>query len=168
MNSNSEFMRLWNAGVSVKRFHTWSSIKEQNLAAHSWGVAMILLHIGGEEAEDVNLIRAALVHDLHEVEAGDIPYPYKRNDLRVAEAYKDQEEDFNNRYGIEYQLTTKQVTLLKWADMFECLLHAVREVDMGNKLMVPVVQKASGVCLESAPNERARQLVYEVLDVRNR
>lgn len=162
----SEFHRLYRAGTDVTRFHTWPTIKPQNLAAHSWGVAMTIMHI--YPAAKKELIRAALVHDLHESEAGDIPYPYKRNDSRVAEAYADQEHEFNTRMGIEYSLDEYDTAILKWADMFECMLHALNEVEMGNSRMVAVSQKAAGVCLETAPNEKAKQLVYEVLDVRNR
>ena len=84
------FQALYDAGA-VKRWHTKLTIKEQDNAAHQWGVAMIVAHIFPGSS---HLLMAALTHDLHEAEAGDIPYPFKRNNPVVKEAYDKQAEAF--------------------------------------------------------------------------
>lgn len=154
----SEFRQLYQAG-SVKRWHTRQTIKEQDLAAHSWGVAMIVNVIWPGNAE---LMRAALVHDLHESEAGDIPYPFKKNTPAVFDAYASQEDSFNKKHGIEYNLGAEFKHALKWADMFELLMWSKREINLGNQNMWQTLGVAMRA-LEAMghPNERARNLYME-------
>jgi len=121
-------LKLHESGT-VLRWHTWPTIKEQNLAAHSWGVAMICAQLAPGEAD---LITAALVHDLHEVEAGDVPYPFKQNNAFVGRAYDEQQLQFNETNGCNIVLDERQQRILKWADMFELLLFARREYHIGN------------------------------------
>lgn len=48
----------------------------QTLAAHQWGVAMILKILKPDAPEA--LLMAALTHDVGELVVGDLPYPFKR------------------------------------------------------------------------------------------
>jgi len=69
----------------VKRWHMIRMRDEQNVAAHSYNVAMLLmrmLRILGRELdisaeEQLRVIEWALCHDVHEIEHGDVPSPSK-------------------------------------------------------------------------------------------
>lgn len=155
------FLRLYEAG-SVKRWHTKLTIKDQDLAAHSWGVAMICAHIYPHNAE---LIQAALTHDLHEHEAGDIPYPFKRGNPAVKEAYAKQEESFAKDHAIAPYLGEELYHALKWADMMELLMWARREINMGNRNLLHTQEVATAALLQMGhPNEAAEYLFSEVLN----
>jgi len=62
----------------VKRWHTAETTTPQSVAEHSFGVALILLRIVPEERMSLNLLKAALLHDMGELETGDIPYATKK------------------------------------------------------------------------------------------
>ncbi len=157
----NNFLALYEAG-GVKRWHTKLTIKEQDLASHSWGVAMVLLQIAPDRPQ---LLRAALVHDLHEVEAGDIPYPFKRNNAVVRDAYTKQEREFAEAHGEDYPvLLEDDEHLLKWADMFELLLWAKREIMMGNSYLLNTRSVAiAALNRMGAPNKAAADLLNEAL-----
>lgn len=152
-------MKLYAAGV-VKRWHTWTTIKEQNLADHSWGVAMIILKIAPQDHE---LVRAALLHDLAEVESGDIPYPFKKRNPAVADALTMHEARFDSINGATCFLSEEQTKMLKWADMFELMLWSKRELKLGNENMRQPIDLAFHALRDMGhPNEIARQLFEEV------
>ena len=147
--------KLYLAGA-VKRWHTKPTIKEQDVAAHSWGVGLILMKIA---PDNLVLLRAGLTHDCHELEAGDIPYPFKRNNDIVKEAYDSQEEAFNEKYGIYHGLTDDERKMLKWADMFELYLWCKRELQLGNQGMLHTLDVAFRALRDMGPpNEVARKL----------
>jgi len=154
----SDFRKLYDAG-QVKRYHTQVTIKEQTLADHQWGVAMILNHI---YPNGYQLLMAALTHDLAECESGDIPYTGKRDNYNLKSASDDAEEAFNFKYGLCQHLTTDEQHLLQWADMFECFLFASRETWLGNQTMQKVVATAREALNRIGhPNEKAAQLFKE-------
>lgn len=155
------FQALYDAGA-VQRWHTWPTIKSQNLAEHSWGVAMTILKIWPEAT--VEFIEAALTHDLHEVEAGDIPYPFKKNNEVVRDAYEDQEEDFQERHELASPTSELQLKILKWADMYELLLYTTREFQMGNQKMAKTMNVARDALIEMGhPTPQARALFEETV-----
>ena len=156
--------KLHQAG-SVRRWHTCLTLKDQDLAAHSWGVALVIMAIR-PEMDSPNLLKAALVHDLHEFVAGDIPYPFKKNNPQVKKAYDKQEADFNVVNEIQFDLDPYDTRCLKWADMFELYLFAERELSMGNQNMVETMRVAIRALLAlGAPNELARALFFKTTGV---
>ena len=65
---------------NVQRWHMVSPLHAQNVAAHSFGVAMLARHIAPGDLhviERVQLLELGLVHDAHETRFGDIPGPAK-------------------------------------------------------------------------------------------
>lgn len=152
------FMDLYNAGA-VKRWHTVNTLKEQDLAAHSWGVAMIVSYLGGSP----RAVQAALVHDLHESEFGDFPFQTKRDFREVLEVERTVQAQFANIHDIENEedLNASERALVKWADLFESWLWARREMKMGNQGMLDVVIRAGDAIVKNFPNDRARSLYDE-------
>lgn len=149
------FFELYAAGA-IKRWHVANTIKEQDVAAHSWGVAMICAHI---EPGNYKLMMAALTHDLAESETGDIPYQVKKAYPKLAREAKEVEGMFEHYHGLEFRLTEYEQHCLKWADMFELYLWCLREMGMGNQYMLQVHNRATeALNTMSAPNETARML----------
>lgn len=158
-------LNLYQAGA-VKRWHTKLTIKEQDVAAHSWGVAMVLRYIYPEANADV--LMAALTHDLHESEAGDIPYPFKRNNPDVAAAYSRQEAQFEEANEINVPLLPFERKLLKWCDMMELALWCKRELSLGNTSMLRTLRVAKKALEDlGSPTEKADQLFQEIFNEPN-
>jgi len=156
---------LYEAGNSVKRWHTWPTLQEQSVASHSWGVAMILKYIY-PEATSVDMLMA-LTHDLAEYVTGDIPYPFKKRSPKVQDGVVDAEVDFEYSYGLPAPLPGGMMAkYLKWADMFELLMFSVRETQMGNTKFFDTVRVAKAALEEMGhPTDRARQLYNDFLGI---
>jgi 5'-deoxynucleotidase YfbR-like HD superfamily hydrolase len=116
----------------VKRFHTIPTTRDQSLAEHSYGVAVILLHIyeGNVRPE---LLKAALYHDLAELETGDIPATTKWRSPELRRQLSLQEAEFDKRYNLTQNLTAEETRELKFADMMELCQFCIDEINMGNK-----------------------------------
>lgn len=116
------------------------NLRPQNLAAHQWGVAMILnrLHVGPAN-DHFMLIKAALEHDLAESEIGDMPRPARTQE------HRDLEGEVSARMNVwtEDTLPGHLVPWLKWADLMEAGLHAQREMALGNTNFCEVVLRVS-------------------------
>lgn len=153
------FLSLYLAG-GVKRWHTKDTIKEQTLASHQWGVALICMQI---KPGDVQLLEAALCHDLGEVVTGDIPYPKEPEMRRLTETAEARFARDNN-LPIVFLLDEEQSACLRWADMFEALMFAQRETELGNTYMLKVVHAAVKALDDmGTPNKRAAELIDQLI-----
>jgi len=154
------FQVLYNA-ARTKRWHTCDTLKEQNLADHQWGVALIVMELA---PGNYNLLRAALVHDLGESVTGDIPYTGKRLYPELGYYSEAAERDFADGYGTMVRLSDDERRIATWADMLEAYLFAKREVLLGNTTMSSVVDNArEALSTYKPPNPRAAELLKEVL-----
>lgn len=65
----------------VDRWHIVHTVKHQSLAEHQWGVSVIAMHLAElmkvADREIILILQHALLHDIEEIETGDIPSPYK-------------------------------------------------------------------------------------------
>lgn len=106
-------------GNSVERWHTQGWPVKQTVAAHSWGVAMLLLERAPERVVDKGLLKAALTHDLHESILGDIPWGV-REEFSDLGALIDEAADLVDReMGVKVELSEEQMGWLRWADAEE-------------------------------------------------
>lgn len=120
------------SGSVVRRFHTVDTIKEDLVGRHSHGVAMLCFAMS--EKPSLDLIMAALSHDLGEQVIGDIPSPTKRAlgsgmeriDAMEENALLDQGLDFHKR------LTEEEKAILRVADCLDGMLFCIREAQLGN------------------------------------
>jgi 5'-deoxynucleotidase YfbR-like HD superfamily hydrolase len=129
------FKMLYDAG-RIQRYHT-SDVTPQSVAAHSWGVAMIVCRCYPKDRPiPQNLIMAAMTHDMAEAETGDIPAPAKWDYPQLGKVLDQIEQSFNETHGIDYKLTPQEARILEWADTFELVLwcsvhrHLVAAEDM--------------------------------------
>lgn len=116
---------------NVKRYHTFSIIGGQNIGHHSHRVAIILWFLTDGMASG-NLIKAALFHDLSEIETGDTPATAKWSYPSIATSLKTVESMFDTHYQIDVELTAREQFLLKVADILELMIFAVEQRRLGN------------------------------------
>jgi len=118
-------LKRWREGAQVERAHTVRHIGDYSVGAHSHGVAIIILAL--HPAPSPNLIRAALLHDLHEVHTGDVPIFAKTED------FKRLEELVDRKIGTKVWLTSEERLWLRGADSLELLLWCREQQTMGNR-----------------------------------
>lgn len=113
-----------------------------------------------------DLLLAALTHDLHESEAGDIPYPFKRENEEVSKAYAKQEKEFAEAHGEDFPSGEVDSHILKWADMFELLLWSHRELALGNTYFRHTIRVARDALANmGSPTPEATVLISEYWSV---
>lgn len=121
---------LW-YNAQVRRFHTVPLVGEQTVAAHSWGVAMIILRLHPDPTKA--LLAAALTHDLAESYVGDVPYTLREFDAKLKSSIDTIEKSLlKEEFGIEYGLTLEEQNWLACADMLELVLFCRHQCSMGN------------------------------------
>lgn len=104
---------------TVERYHTLMPATRQTTAHHSWGVAMIILTLHPKPSLD--LIRAALMHDMAEKITGDAPYAAKREWPEIGIGLKKAETEINNTLEMP-KLTQREKEWLKAADQAEAFV----------------------------------------------
>lgn len=156
------FYKLYGAG-RVKRYHT-TDIPAQSLAAHSWGVALIVTKIYPKPMEPTGrLLMAALTHDLAESETGDIPAPLKWKSRSMDSLLDRLEKEFNVTNGIDWDLTQAEKRLLQWADTFELCLYCSHCAYLGNREAEATLKRGLGRLLEIGyPSTEAAELFADI------
>lgn len=103
----------------VRRWHTHPFYK-QTVAEHSWGAAMII--ISECPNPSANLLKAALIHDLHEAMIGDIT-PAGKTILNIREKEEAYKLQWLKELKIEWPpLTDEEKWWLEYADKGEATL----------------------------------------------
>lgn len=146
----SRLQFIFDGGTS-KRYHTVDTLRIQDIAAHSFGVAW-LCELLTEEGASKNLIMAALAHDLAEHQCGDIPSPVKRR-MGVGHLFHAEETKLlhDNQIAYEILLTPEEKLILKQADMIEGMLFCLRERQLGNTKIEEVYGRFSKYAMEDGP-----------------
>lgn len=130
------FLELYDA-ARTSRFHTtvdYTNSPKQNLAEHSWGVAMIVLELHRRMyiSPSVSVIQAALEHDLAEAWTGDMAANAKWRYPKLARMLREAEVAVNNEIGItQTGLTEIEELILEWADKMELFIYAWKRHQAG-------------------------------------
>jgi 5'-deoxynucleotidase YfbR-like HD superfamily hydrolase len=115
----------------VQRWHTKRSIHRQTVGEHTFGVVAIILHLW--PYSHLNLIKAAMWHDIPEIATGDIPAPTKRKYPDLNMALQIAEHEFMVEHGLYEGMNSNEINRLKLADLAELVLYAHEEMQAGNK-----------------------------------
>lgn len=126
-------------GGDVKRFHTVTMIRENTVAAHSWGVATLIFDVFPNAS--VELIKAALYHDVAEHVTGDVSAPTKWRYPKLAEALTLVEHETEADLGIDVWLDQEDKLILKFCDMADLVMTCVQEYRLGNKDALDIVRR---------------------------
>ena len=148
-------------GGAVKRFHMIPTNNEQTVAAHSWGVACIVLDLWPDAS--VHLLRAALHHDVPECVTGDIPATAKWRFPELSVALSRAETEIELEIGLDMRLGDKDAYRLKVADMLELLWYCVEEERLGNKNFKEVFIRGAHYLQEIELDEPAEKMMGELI-----
>ena len=129
------FLQLYDAG-RVSRFHTspdYSGVPRQNLAEHSWGVAMIALELcrRSKVLPSSELLQATLTHDLSEYWTTDMPAHIKWRNPELAQKLDAEQERVERGRGINGELTPFDSRVLWWSDKLELFLYSTHRARAG-------------------------------------
>lgn len=118
----------------VKRYHTWPTIQQQNVAEHTWQVMRIYVQVFGLPNSVVWFYM--LHHDSPEVFTGDPPFPIKRDNPDLKFQYDRLEADFVRDHGLirSEEISTDDRTRVKVCDLLEMWEFGLVEERMGNRL----------------------------------
>ncbi len=129
-----EQIKTYRKGLRVERLHTVPHALSYSNGHHSANVALLaheLCLLNGLSSSSVVL--AALMHDIHEGELGDLPAPAKRKSLVLRVEYEILENDFNKIELNSYpDLHPQEADILRIADIAELGMHCKDELAMGN------------------------------------
>ena len=118
-------LSLWRSGAKVERAHTVPHVGSYSVGEHAHGVASLILL--AHPNPSVNLLRAAITHDLHEYLVGDLP-SFVKND-----AFRDKELDAMRSISTTTDLSDHEELWLLAADRAELLLWCQDQRSMGNR-----------------------------------
>lgn len=137
-------------GGHLKRFHGRDTVREQNIAAHSFGVAWLvaLQYVEHGVGPRVQVIMAALAHDLAEHISGDLPGNTKERIPELKLLMDKLEAEELAAAGIEFRLTPDEAHILKLADVMEGLMFCVREKQSGSKACDKVYETYWGFAMK--------------------
>jgi len=144
-------------GGEVKRYHTMLIVGEQNVASHSWGVALILNWLKPDVSKDALL--KALTHDVAERRTGDMPAPTKWNNPDLAKALSYVEKGIEEELGVAYEISEEERELFKQSDMFELLLYCVNQRSLGNTNVNVVFSNGVEKLVDMKLNSRGKALL---------
>lgn len=136
----------------VKRNHTQLTIRTQNVAEHSYGVAHLVESISGGTASKA-LIMAALQHDVAEQVTGDIPQPFKAWNPNVDKVLNEYEKAYEQDQSLNtyiLSLSEMELNILKCADLMDYLFFVAEEVAMGNRYYAKSVDRVIALTLSYA------------------
>lgn len=130
-----KLLRALDAAQNVSRWHTVRTLGRQNLAEHSYEVALICARVG----VGAHVLLAALEHDLGEETTGDVPAPFKRGAPQAGDLIDRAEAQYATGAlgcapGVVLQASERW--LLKFADIVSGLRFALDELELGNRRML--------------------------------
>lgn len=157
MRKKLEFIQR---GGAVQRFHSVHTIKQNTVAAHSFGVAMLCYQLTGGAASR-NLLMAALSHDLAEHAVGDVPAPTKRL-LNIREEVNQLEEAHLLSVDLLFTLFGEDEAVLRLADALDGAMFCVSERILGNR---NVADAFNNFMLYIAGYDKPSQYAYHINQV---
>lgn len=109
---------VWRSGF-VRRWHSNPDLAHtgQTNGHHQWGVAVLAMHLF---SDDPDLIKAAILHDVAEINIGDVSGLAKRINHNLKIEIDKAEQENANQLGVKY-LTDDR---LKLCDMIDAYLWA--------------------------------------------
>ena len=149
----------------ITRLHTKPENGQgQTVAAHTWGVAMILIDLFPDISRDALIF--ALRHDVPETKTGDIPAILKWANDDMAEILEEMENEFMEKMGWENEssLSMSECLAFQLADRIELLFYCTEALYMGNLLLSDVYINVRDKILKSLdafkPEVKARCMQY--------
>lgn len=139
----------------VGRYHIHHCNMEQNVADHSFGVAAIVAILWPYAS--AGLLKAAIFHDVAEIQTGDTPGPVKRRHPALKAALEEAEHTAFVEMGIiehhESSLSPEEKKKLKAADYIEAMLYCMHEDLSGNRHLNYAIENCYNYIMETGVTE---------------
>lgn len=149
-----KIIEAWRGGHTM-RFHTRPSM-QHSVGQHSHGVAVLIAMF--YVSPSVELLKAALFHDLAERRVGDLPYYTKRDNPALKTLHHMLEESESRVMGVHVELSPADLRRLKFFDMLELLLHSVYHLELGNTIAKETIENALKALVNmGGPGEDGRE-----------
>lgn len=129
--TSSDRVKMIREGGAVRRCHIVPHLGTYTVAEHSWGLAALIAAL--HPSPSVELLKAALFHDVAERYTGDTPATAKWFSQEVSDALHDMEGMIEEKYGVAVHLVPEDQRWLKSCDIVELLLWAREQFYMGNR-----------------------------------
>ena len=160
MKDLNALYRVMTSG-DVKRYHTKPTIGEQSNATHCWGVAVIAVYL--EPEISAKLLLNTLLHDVGEIDTGDIPATVKWANPDLKKKLDAIEDKLAVSLEIEHKITDKERVILKQADMFELLFFCLKQRRLGNRYLNSAFGNGIEKLAEGELNDRGKELLSDLL-----
>lgn len=149
---------VWRSGL-VRRWHSNPDLAAtaQTNAHHQWGCAVLAVHLFPDDHE---LLKAAILHDVAEVNLGDISGLAKRNTPALKAALDAAESSNARLLGVSYEASDR----LKLVDMLDAYLWAKHHrPDLLNDNGWPdQVRKLIGMAVAEGVSDKIWRLIDDV------
>jgi len=149
-------------GGKVERCHAVPHNGSYSVAAHSWGVAMLMYYLF--PADYPRLVTQCLTHDVPEAWFGDVPATVMRYVPGVRDGLGKLEGLLNRDMGLpaESELSEDDLAKLKACDRLELALWACEQLAMGNNFAVEPLRELTKF-FDKSPLPEPAQEFWEVL-----
>jgi len=121
--------QIWRSGL-VRRWHSNPDMAStvQTNAHHQWGCAVLAMHLF---ADDLDLLRSAILHDVAEVDIGDVSGLAKSKDSDLKTAMDVAEDKNAERLGVDY-IASDRLKLIDMLDAYLWVKHHKPEILTGD------------------------------------
>lgn len=157
-----QLLELHAAG-GVKRYHTVPTIGQETIAAHSWGVALLILKLyPGIPSRE--LLAAAIYHDIPESVVGDTPANAKWQFPDLAVATSRAEDTIALYMEVEYEesLDKQERDWLRWCDLLDIAFYCHEQYQLGNRTVVPMMERVRRKLRDLDAPERVFELAQQI------
>jgi len=141
-----EQVKIYRRGLNVTRMHTVPHIRHYDNGGHSASAALIALELCKlnevEPAQELDIIKYMLMHDVAEQFVGDVPADVKRIEPDIKSILDAVESNWERKNLPDKPLEMSKLcsSLCKASDLIELGMFCVEELNMGNKGVTHVLQ----------------------------
>lgn len=150
-------------GGLVVRYHTTPTLRSQNVADHSYGVAQLVRVVSEGQCSSA-CVFAALDHDLGELDTGDMPAQVKWANPRLAQELRSVESAVEARWDWNHDLSPEEHKLLKICDMLELVLYCHEERRLGNRAVDVIFHHGTTYLLSKFDLENEYPIALSILN----
>lgn len=152
------------AGGRTERCHNIPHHGSYNVAAHSWGVAMLLYYIWPEDFP--RLVIYCLAHDVPEAWVGDIPSPTLTYTPGLKSSIEQLEIAILHKIGLKSttELPKEDQEKIRACDQLEFWLWAKEQQAHGNKYVQEAITEVERYFREEPLPELAQRVFFELFE----
>lgn len=142
----------------VQRCHGIPYHGSYSVAEHTYQMLNLLMSLCPKPSKA--LIEAILYHDSAELEIGDTPRPAKTRFPDLGKAVAKAEEVVNSELSVmQDKLLPSELAWLRGLDLLELAMWCLDQLDMGNKNVMPVLDRCHDAIQEQEMPEEIREFL---------